>query len=324
MVQGRERYIGTFTWAAGLVGKYDWMAEKLPKKTWIKRIHCRLAGSLTTGATVPTRVEDSPMSLLREITIQGGGFSFIQVTPARKYIRCALFYGTPLERQNIGVAASTAYPFACHIIFDGAWTRYQDGVLVPPVFDDLKIGLNWGTYSDLYSAQAPTSWTTTPTLDVYVEEDDVGADPKTLPLIKEWEKEVVVSVVGAQPLDFPKGNMVLDAMLYAVDNSVRSDSLITKLGVKSRNPTEDLAEETAWAWLQDRDKQRYMNDPIFEADGSTWNLRTYKGFAMLDYLKQGGLQMVGREQVTVNATSIAPTGTARFGMLVRELLPAKG
>jgi len=330
MVQGRERYICTFTWAADKVGKTDYVTEKLPKNTFIKNIHLYLFGGLTTTVTAPTRHEDSPMSLIRLISLKGAGSGFFDVSFARWFYRLYYFYGLALERLNIGVTASTQYDLYAHGIIPFGITKYAGGVL-PPVFDDLAIGIQWGTFSDLYTANAPTAWDSgkTPTVQVYVEEDDVGPAPNTVPLIKTWEKEEDVTSAGDKDLDFPKGNVILDAMMYVLDNSVRSDALCTKFSVKSRNPNEDFAEAFEWMKWQAKDKQRYgIENPLLEADGSTNNRRTVKGFAMVDFTSIGGLAMVvggkAREAVSFKGTFGSPTGTARIGMLVRELLPARG
>jgi len=328
MVQGRQRYLYTDTWSSDKVGKTNYTTEKLPKNTYIKNIHLYLYGKLTTTATAPTRHEDSPMSLVRLVSLKGAGSGFFDVSFARWFYRLYYFYGLPLERWNIGVTASTQYELYAHGIIPMGLTKYAEGVL-PPVFDDLCLGIQWGTFSDLYTAAAPSSWDTTPYVQVYVEEDDVGPAPNTVPLIKTWEKEQSITAAGDLDLDFPKGNTILDAMIYVIDNSVRSDTLCTKFSLKSRNPNEDFVEAFEWAKWQAKDKQRYgIENPLPEADGSTTNKRTIKGFAMVDFTPIGGLPMVvggkAREQVAFKGTFGSPTGTAKIGMLVRELLPAQG
>jgi len=127
----------------------------LPRDNAYRALNLRLSGTCTTSASAPTDLKSlTPYRLIKRIEIVANGKKTIKSIPFWKLmIANKLDFGTPPHQTNVGIVASTAYPFVAEGLLLFCLPRARrpiDTLFDARGLETLVLDVTWGSENDLY------------------------------------------------------------------------------------------------------------------------------------------------------------------------------
>lgn len=315
----------------------------LPMDRYIQRIGLVLEMQVDTTASTPALNEDNPMSILGNVALQVdgrrdrdvdfallhylNGYDYKGVIPSR--------YKTPAtaSQSNQKAEAVAFLNFCTEPSFPHGHPATLDALL--PAFDlnSLSILVNTNAIASLASNTTFDSCTLYPFIDevIMTKEEEAarfGSKREKLLYIKQSmaEKTLVAANNYQFEVDLPTGTLLRRSLIKAVDNSLRSDSIITDF----RTKIDFLGIEDQWGWRAAQIDDRMIGLGKLtglgelEASSGSGVVETYKGLVLNDYqdIAPGGINLSGARAGSAKwqANVGTPTATSKVQFLHEELL----
>lgn len=317
----------------------------LPMDRYIARIGLVFEAQYDTGATAPVLNEDNPMSLLGNVALAINGrrerdvdfallhylniYDYKGIVPSRQKTT------TSTTQSNQKAEAVAFMDFRTEPSFPHGHPAAMDALL--PAFDlsSLAILVDTKAVTDLASNTTLDSATLYPFIDEVImtreeEASRFGANRERLIHIKQSQAEKVFSAANNYQfeVDLPTGNRLRRSLIKAVDNGVRSDSIVTDF----RTKIDFLGVEDQWAWRAAQIDDRMLGLGKLtglgelEATSGAAVIETIKGLVLNDYgdLAPLGVDLSGARAGAAKwqANVGTPTGTSKVVFLHEEVMSA--
>lgn len=319
------------TWAASTKKTIE-----VPLDRYLSAILLRFSFTYDTAAS-PTVNEDGVLNGVSRINLKVNGKVVRSYAPKRAFYRHILDLGVSPERVNATttVANGKTATFVLPIYFRLNPRDEFDvrALLAAPHLSSVEIEVEWGAANAFGTNQTIQSGSVTPTFKELVltpgeegqfygrsGQDVVRAGSRLLELIETEQgpktNDQAYSNYGFT-FDLPTGAHLARSHVFATDNALRSDALVTELRVKDSAGNGWVPIEESWSASQARDLMEY--GPPAAIDGNLF----LKGYTVLDYRDFGGLRLATRRTGEVQAqfTTIAPTGTSNVVLLHEAVAP---
>jgi len=300
---------------------------KIPRNRFIREIQLRIEIVAVNGGTGPTLNEDNPMGIVKRIRLIKNGKDIIFDTEmalrfySMKYIR-----GTEPDRAQTSTVNSATSTSVAEVSIDFSVDENNEediSALLPAAnFTDLELQVDWGTNTDLATANAPTITVASSLMRVSVVEAEVTTqDLAALAEAMGGEAKMLSKMVRQQDFtvdatynnfQFSKninvGSLVQRHTIRVVDNSLRADTLVSRFRFKQYSPVQTDLEDRLWTSSQSKDKRRFSVETLIR--GITILNWEDKGFLDLTNLKEG--------DVKYEHNNVAQTGTAKVSLVSTE------
>lgn len=234
------------------LGDNNVLKINIPRSKMIQQIIIRTTIEVTTLTTAPTYHEDSLHAIIQKIELLGDGGEVIRsLTGTLHYFIEKIEKGVAPENVALPAGTATTAKGFVTMIMDFRSNRKDEkdiSALLPARrFDELVLQITLGDKDDIASAAAPTINWSNSAVDVdIIEVSGSGIFQTNFADIREAYKEVTMSAAKAtfdsddnQDNVLPIGTQVLAQAILAIDNSVRSDSIITDVMLKRSSPITD-------------------------------------------------------------------------------------
>lgn len=313
----------------------------IPMDRWIKKIRLLLKIQYDTSAD-PVPTEDNPMNLLKNVAIVANGKA-IRDVPFRllHYKNIYDNYGRVPPRarseesgavNNKKAVAVADFDFCTEPSFPNDHLRALDALLPAHELSSLHVRIDTGAVADIGTNITLDSATVHPMLEEVVMDKDTeeklfGSKRERLTVIQESTAEKTITAASNYQfeVDLPTGNILRRTLIEAVDNSIRSDSIVTEF----RTVVKSLGIEDQWSWEQAQIDDRIglgigNKTDMGELESSTSSALVYtlKGLVMNDYRDLGYLNLRGARAgaAKLQCNTGSPTGTSVLRTLHEELL----
>lgn len=300
---------------------------KIPRNRFLREIQLRLEAKLVNGNPGPTLQEDNPLGLVKRIRLVKNGKDIIFDVPmAERYYEMQYVQGTAPERvQHSATASATSTAIAeVTIDFSVDENNAEDiSALLPAAnFTDLELQIDWGTNTDLSTANHGTITVADTFMKVSLVEAEVTkTDLAALAAAMGGEAKMLQKMVRLQEFDvtavqnnfnFSKnltvGQLIQRHLVKTTDNSLRSDALVSRFRFRQSSPVQTDLEDRLFTHSQAKDKRRFKVESVVK--GITIVNWEDKGFLDLTNLKEG--------DVKYEQNNIAPTGTSKVVVVSTE------
>lgn len=296
----QERPVGTIPYTSGQLGA----KLQIPRDNPIRWLALRFRFGLTTGGSAPTYNEDDILNLIKKIRLVMGG-NDIKYNVSGK----VAFYVEKFEKKtqpNKVAPTSSTTTTADAIVtlmIDFATNRLNENdktaLLLADTLSSLDLLIDWGTASDLASANAPTINASEVTVEMR-EYADLPVDPKTnlrnqklsVRDIREVEDSITL-VANKNSFDtssiayniVPSPSTIMTHGFLVVASGVKSNTDVTNIKVQKEKGGKKAILERSFNVLHEEMKVRYAQETLDT------------GFLYLDYVDrlEGGLQNLGNE-----------------------------
>ncbi len=211
----------------------------LPRNGVLRGLSFRLTGTYTTGTGTYTKFDHAVYKLIQRIEVVANGKDTLKSIPfffTRLLARADS--GVAPDLTDVGVTASTAYPFVAYGFIPFAFTRARrplDGALDTRKLSSLSAVITWGNDASMYSALGSGgSFTVAPTLQVKtLEYGNVEADFKAAINRHSTIQHEVVSTKAEDQEKIVIDRVYRRFFLYAEAAGVASNAIINKITLKS-------------------------------------------------------------------------------------------
>lgn len=308
---------------------------EIPQDRWLKGIGLVLEMQYDTGAAAPVLQEDNPMDIIKNVAIVLNGkrvrdipfsllhykniFDYYGVVPSRQKTT------TTVSQNNLKAIAVAKFDFCTEPSFPNAHPQALDALVPAHELNSCAIAVDIGAVSDIASNTTLDSCTLYPWIEeVSMEDSDVeklyGKNREGLKFIMESVSEK--QITGAQnnyqfKMDLPTGNILRRTMIKAVDNGVRSDTIVSAF--RTKVSAKGIEDQWNWRAAQEDDRiglglGHLVNMSEIEASSGSAIVQTIKGLVMNDYKDLGYLDLVGLKNGTAKLefNVRAPTGTSKI------------
>lgn len=299
---------------------------KIPRNRFIRALQLRLEAKAVNGATGPTLHEDNPMSLVKRIRLIANGNDVIFDAPMalRWYESKYIFQAEPERVQTSTTASATSTAIAevtVDFATDDANEQDISALLPAHAMTDLELEVDWGTNTDLATANAPTITAADTFIKVSVVEADLtDADIAALTelfgearTMRKIVRTIEHSVSSTNDnFTFSKnltvGGLVQRHLIEVIDNSVRNDTLVSRYRFRQSSPVQADLEDRLFPQSQARDKRKYHLESVV------------KGITILDWQEKGYLDLTELKEgdVKYEHNNGSVTGTAKVVLVQTE------
>lgn len=316
---------------------------ELPQDRWIKKIGLMLEGQYDTGGSTPVLAIDNPLGVIGDVTVEVAGKAARQVSfPLLHYLNVFDYYGvvptrvktsTSISQSNLKFAGYAEFNFCTEPSFANTHPSTIDALLPAHKVSSVNLKVNTNAVTDIASNTTLDSCTLTPyleviTMDKATEEELYGKDlEKLLYIVQSQTEKTLTAATGFKyEVDLPTGNILRRSLIEAIDNSVRSNAIITDFMTKV--PLLEIEDSWSWTAAQEDDRMglgigRLTGMGELEATSTSAIVRTLTGLVMNDYRDLGHLDLRGlaKGSAKFKANVGSPTGTSKVKMVHEELLP---
>lgn len=229
-----ERSIGDIAFASGSTSYLE-----IPKDYWYRQIGLYLSGTVTIGTANATAVRlESPFSLITKIELVMNGKDVVKSLPFY-----AAYQLTKIRHKTAPVATAPGLTQAAHAfaafamldlgLFDGQ--SKVDTMLKAKGASTLQLAITWAstTLGLVVPDTTTTIAITNGNLHVTTNEAFNVDEKIVFPLNREYSLNLSVNASGTYQLKLPTGNMYWGLLIRTTDNGALSDSVLTKLTLKS-------------------------------------------------------------------------------------------
>lgn len=316
----------------------------LDRDKFVQDLYLRTTIDYDTAAGAPVLQEDNPLDLIQSIRVTANGETLYELAGKRLWYMNAYWNGIAGERNVTTTATSQSNVIDSFMLETPFKLNYRDpfdiGAVIPAQdLNQFQLHIGWGANANL----ATNTTINTATMDVTMREvtfspkeirDNFGANFEKLPRIRVSEKVQTVASSNtnfAFQVDVPTGNFIKNIGVFAVDNGVRDDDLISRWRLRRRSPAQlDITGGLDWESEQsiDRTENRMPWDLEIDAALSSEELwaRPLRGYTFLNtegfagvlggidarLLKQGDLQF--------QASNAVPTGVSDVTLVNTEVV----
>lgn len=299
---------------------------KIPRNRFIRAIQLRLLAKAVNGATPPTLHEDNPMSLVKRIRlIQNGKDTIFDAPMSLRWFEQKYLSGTDGERVQTSTTANATSTAIAETSIEFAVDELNEqdisALLPAAALTDLELFIDWGTNTDLATANPPTitaadTYVQVSLIEVELTDADIAelsrifGEAKTMrKVVRTTEKSITET---SSNFEFAKnlnvGSMIQRHLLEVIDNGVRDDTLVSRFKFSQSSPVKADLEDRVFNQSQAKDKRRYKLESVTK--GITIVDWTEKGFLDLTELKEG--------DVKYHHNNGVHTGTAKIVLLQTE------
>ncbi|AIF85428.1 hypothetical protein NTE_03400 [Candidatus Nitrososphaera evergladensis SR1] len=317
---------------------------ELPQDKWLKKIWIILKGQVdTSGAS--TLNEDNPMSLIKNVRLVVNGKAVRTVDfPMLYYLNIFDYHGVVPTRFKTPTTALTNQLFKAVACIDFATNPQApngdfsaiDAMLPAQDLSSLSLEVDTGAASDLgtnltfdnaslYTVLEQVS------MDKATEENLYGKNREKLWFILQSmaEKKIDGAYTNYQfSQDLPVGNVLRRSLIKAVDNGIRSDSIVS--GFRTRVPVAFMEDVWNWESAQEDDRVglrlgKLTGTNEIETSSGTAIIPSIRGLVLNDYADLGFINATSLKKGSVvwEANTGSPTGTSKVVMLHEELASAQ-
>lgn len=317
----------------------------IPRDTYIRAINIEQYEAVNASST-PTVNQDNPMSHITNVRLVAGGNDTLVSTPMAQLVYYTQYEaggGCVRQKQGTGTGASTLRAFARidFSLIPKAKLGDLTACLPAHLLSSLSLFATYGADSTL----ATNTSTTASFLRVTLEEVIMTPEEQRALYGNNLEKLLKCYYIANEKTidatytessfnwDMPTGGIVQKMLITAINNSVRSDSIVSSFKITKEGPTAYDIYQSEWYSNQEMDTFEYGLDSYLatyngEAAGTPGRI---VGVNMIDFSAStisvvggnvvGGLDCRGLKSgdVKYRHTNGSPTSTAKMVFLTKEI-----
>ena len=283
------------------------------KPQLIRHLCLELSGTLEITRSTGTLTQDSPLGLVKAIRFQSTDGKLLKaINPKNSHFLNKVEIGTPphISAPATGVAAGV--PFSAQIILPfEVWTAIEplSTILNSNNYADFDLFVDFGAVTDIISNSSALS----AKIEIISVEEDSPIENRFTRFLENIDTEQMRTVPGAGILEFllPEDTEIKTLAIRAIDNGVRSSTLITNVKVDANNGNA-IFRDLPFIALQNSNKLDFG----YETQDA--------GFAVVEFDPDGDLKELFDTKVNktpkLKVTCIAPTGVSEIHILQRQIV----
>lgn len=309
-----ERKLGNIDFAVSQTKRL----ELRIKPNLLRRLQLRSVIGITVSSTGGTAVQDNPMSLIKAITLStNDGKTLKRITGPDIYFLNKCELGTAPFTSGVlsGAISANAYTLKMNTIitFENLVGQIPElTILNTNAYPEtLNLEILWGSATDLVTANTVIDTCVTDV--IAFEREPISQDDITTPRpeLVDTYQEVTVAGSGNLEVLLPDKTEIKTIAVRVIDNSVRSDTLVTNVQVQGNNGTR-IVRDMPFEALQMSNKELYGVEAI------------ETGIAIVEFDPDGDLEEIFSTLEVNNPKLVltcgSPTGTAKVFVLTRQVV----
>jgi len=316
----------------------------LDRDKFVQDLYLRTTIDYDTGGSAPVLDEDNPLDLIQSVRVTANGETLYELPARELWYMNAYWNGIAGERNNTTTATTQSNVIDSFMLETPFKLNYRDpfdiGAVIPAQdLNQFQLHIGWGAAANL----ATNTTINSATMDVTMREvtftpDEIrrnfGADFSKLPRIRVSEKVQTVASSNtnfAFQVDVPTGNFIKNIGIFARDNSIRDDDLISRWRLRRRSPAQlDITGALDWESEQsiDRTENRMPWDLEIDAALSSEELwaRPLRGFTFANTEGMAGIiggidaRLLKQGDLQFQASNETPTAVADVTLVTTEVV----